>query len=468
MKFSIKSSKIVLQTPKVKLWMITIIFLVTFSIAVSDVSEEFTDYKQKELEPYKDKLTEISKAHSNDPLLNEYFTRIVLIDEVATHLMSKFQLIKTSSLDNLLEDIVAIPQNPVTKSQSVHGISALEILNEYQQRFSVQLPIPELSEQEIKTLRDYYNSSAKAAGTYIANRGQITIAIDDRYASDILELCMVIPFLHIPDNAWTQDQIKALPAWMKSPTNLRLMEDFSLRVKRPFTAYNFALFQQQSIKADGEKLDYLAYLNLTAKRTLNDRDYYVAIHCLKIAIQMAQEQTEQETAISPHFKLAEILSDTGHSSLAADQLKQILDTYPKSSQYSKAAMLRIKYLYESGLYNEILEEVSVYQADERCRTYLPQLLYISWVTHRRQGLSSEADELQKTFLERFPEHPLGADLYFASAMTALAASDYEETERLLEIIEYRYPKSKISQKAKQIQDRIAKSRKEVADKTKPR
>ena len=120
-------------------------------------------------------------------------------------------------------------------------------------------------------------------------------------------------------------------------------------------------------------------------------------------------------------------------------------------------MLRLKYHYESQQYDTIIEEAPTYQTDPRSKSYLPQILYISWVTHRRENRTDEAEQLQKTFLEKFPGHPLGADMFFASAMTALAASDYDEAQRLLDIIEYRYPESRILPKAKQIKNRIQKT-----------
>jgi tetratricopeptide (TPR) repeat protein len=187
---------------------------------------------------------------------------------------------------------------------------------------------------------------------------------------------------------------------------------------------------------------------------ITDREYHAGIHCLKVGIELAEQEKREEQAIDLHLQLADVLNNAGHAPLAAEEIKQTLDKYVKSSEYGKVATLRLKYLYEAGQFDKILEEAPTYQADERCKPYLPQIIYISWVAHRRENKLAEADKLQKDFLEKFPEHPLAADLYFAAAMTALAKSDYEEASRLLEIIQYRYPKSKIIDKAKQIQERL--------------
>ena len=62
---------------------------------------------------------------------------------------------------------------------------------------------------------------------------------------------------------------------------------------------------------------------------------------------------------------------------------------------------------------------------------------------------------QANTLERFA--PLAADMYFSSAMTALASSDYSEAARLLEIVQYRYPESRLQGRVSQIQLRLQKA-----------
>ena len=120
-------------------------------------------------------------------------------------------------------------------------------------------------------------------------------------------------------------------------------------------------------------------------------------------------------------------------------------------------MLTLKYLYEAKQFDQVAKESAKYRADTRSEAYLPQILYISWVTHRREGNAETAEKLQEMFLKKFPQHPLGADMHFSSAMSALANGNYAEALRLLEIVEYRYPKSRIASKVKKLQERLWKS-----------
>src|SRR4051794_39939276 len=113
-------------------------------------------------------------------------------------------------------------------------------------------------------------------------------------------------------------------------------------------------------------------------------------------------------------------------------------------------MLRLKYLYVAHRFRDAAREAATYDADKRCKPYLPQILYLEWLTLRRLDRASDAKRAQATFFERFPENPLGADMYFADAMTAVAASDYDEALRQLEMIEARYATSKLIPRVKEI------------------
>ena len=441
---------------KLAIWLSCIVLLMTCNTLSTDIDQDFADYKREALAPYKTEFEKIKEAHKDDPDLVKFCERIDLIDEITAGLIERFQSIRASSLDNLLNDIVAMPrQAPIAEIQE-HTMSAEEMLMEYQDKFSVGLSVPTLTKPEIETLRDYYDVTARTAGRYIAKRGKVIEGIDPVNAIDVLELCLVIPFLHVPDENWSQLEIQYLPKWMKTNENLQKIELFTLRLKRPFTAYKFVASKRPMLGAQNS-IAYLNYLKSAARKVINNRDYHAGIHCLRMAIELAETENKHDESLSLGFQLAKVISNAGHLRLAADQMKGLLEKYPKSNRYGEAAMLRMKYLYEVGMYSQILAEAEGYQQDKRCSSYLPQILYISWVTHRREDLSDQADELQKLFLERFADHPLGADMYFASAMTALAASDYDEAARLLEIIQYRYPKSRIIKKTREIQKRISKT-----------
>lgn len=427
----------------------------TGSASPAEKMEDFTAYQHQKLSKHEERFAEIRTNHPDDLSLEKFCQRLSLIEEVTRCLIQQFEAAKSSSLTDLLGDMVpGSPSSSVSSRTAATMMPAREIVRFYQESFQESLPLPDLPEAEIQILRDYYAAAAQAAGSYIAERGQAVIIMPDQNGREVMELCLVIPFLHVPDADWSKQQIQQLPQAMQGPSYWQMMEEFALSLQRPFTAYFFALQQ----RGPDQNIDYLSYLQATAEKLIHTQGYYPALCCLREGIAQA-DQNENQTfpvAITLHFRYAEVLNQIGHAQLAAEEMKTFLNRYPDHSNYGKAAMLRVKYLYEAGLYAEILQEGSSYLSQENCQTYLPQILYICWVTSRRENQQETTEEYQEKFLEQFPEHPLGADMYFASAMSALAASDYPEAERLLEIIEYRYPQSKILGKAKEIQERIKK------------
>jgi hypothetical protein len=117
-------------------------------------------------------------------------------------------------------------------------------------------------------------------------------------------------------------------------------------------------------------------------------------------------------------------------------------------------MLRLKYLYEGKRLPDVVNEATNFKQDAQCAPYLPQILYIAWVAERRLGTDGNEKKWRDEFLARFPDHPLGADMYFASAMSALAAGEYEQSLHLMDFIERRYPNAGIIDKVHELKQRL--------------
>ena len=430
----------------------------TRTTAATYDAKQFAAYKRKALGVMEQRMSRIAESHQDDPALGWFMDRLKLIDKVGAMLVEGFQSAKTSTLDDILTNVVAVPPDASSREPVVVVMSAGDVLAEYQDAFAAGLPFPAVTKQEMAFLRRYYDATARAAGSYIAEHGRAFAAIDTKSAPTILELCLVMPFLHIPDEKWSAGEIESFAEWMHSARNLASIEDFALRVRRPFTAYHAAQCRRKKDSpADQREQSYAEYLRQAAARMVEQREYHAGIHCMKIGIERARATEKPEVIVALRFQLAEVLSKAGHSQLSAQEIKRILDAHPESTDWGKAAMLRLKYLYEAEQFDALTEEFPDYRLDKRCERYLPQLIYIAWVTHRRRNQTDQAVKLQAMFLKGHPRHPLAADMHFASAMTALAASDYNEALRSLEIIEYRYPKSRVAKKAVQIRQRLEKT-----------
>ncbi len=439
------------------LWITNILILLIVTTCSADQIGSYQNFKQNVLGPLANRYDQIVAAHKDDGALETFLHRINLIDTIAHLLVESFESTRSDSLDSLLGDIADAPDAHRTSSPT-HTIEAREILSEYTSHFGETISFSSLTKEEITFLRNYYDTLAKMAGKFIAQRGKMVSAINKQSGVDVLELCMVMPFLHLSDQQWAAENIKALPEWMKTEENISALERFSLQVRRPITAYQFSLFNKKSgANNKARELTYPDYLLAAAESLIKHSDYHVAIHCIRIGIEQAEQAKKQETAVKLHFRLGDLLSNMGHPDLAAKEMLQLMELYPKCSDWGKAALLRVIYLYKVGDFKTVASEADKYKSDRRCNDYLAQILYVSWVTHHKRLNDLEtAQKLQQQFLKQYSEHPLGADMYLTSAMTAMASGDYEEADRLLEIVEYNYPKSRIQQKAKNLREQLKK------------
>ena len=158
------------------------------------------------------------------------------------------------------------------------------------------------------------------------------------------------------------------------------------------------------------------------------------------------------------FRLAEVLADTEKPGEAAEMLEPILKLEGGGSEdgdFGRAVMLSLKYRYEQEDYAALFALNDQYRDDKRVGAYRLQALYITWVAARRSDRPHLAKAVREAFLGDYAGHPLAADIYFAEAMEALARSDYDEAQRLLEYIAYRYPDSRLIARVQEIQGRLA-------------
>jgi len=435
-----------------------IVLAVVFNGASAADLEEWTLFRQKAFSPLEEELDRVQDAHPDDQGLVDFRRRITLVGEVSAELIRQFRAIESASFKNLLDDVIDVPES---RSPGNMTLSAVEIVQEYGGPFSRDLGIPSVPTEELTKLLEYYDATARSAGAYIAEQGRLVATISESTASQVSELCVVLPFLHISDEKWSFDEIESLPEWMKRPEHIRGLERFSLRVQRPLTAYQFGLYHQGS--SDEESIDFTQYTLQSAEWLLAKREYHACIYCLRLGIDVADEKGRRDEAITLRFRLGDVLVSVGHHQLAAEHMMHVLDSYPEADALGKAALLRLKYVYQAGDLAQVVKDASAYQRNPQFKHYLPQIMYMSWVAHHRLNLTEDADRIKVSFLEQFPMHSLAADMHFASAMAALLASDYDEALRITELIEYRYPESRIAGKVNDIRERLEQMEKDERD-----
>ncbi len=333
---------------------------------------------------------------------------------------------------------------------------AHKIMLDHQSAFSIALPLP-AAETDQSLLREYYSGELKALNQAVWAKAQEYAR--GKETNEIRRLALILPMLHRVDEDWGDLDTEQLQTWIKQPKTLDVLEDFALNIRRPRTAYAFSLLPKPVTNADPNPKDFIDYLERSANLMLRGNDYPVALEFLNTAAKAAQESKLTERWAELKFRIAEVIHDTGSPQKAVDELGQIMNAAPSDNDYSKAVMLRLKYVFDSAEgRKQILTEAPVYRKDKRCEPYLPQILYMIWMVTREANDTDAVAGLEKEFLDKFPDHPLGANIFYATAMKSLSAGDYAEAARILQFIEYRYPTSRLIPTVQEIVAKMAKNR----------
>jgi tetratricopeptide (TPR) repeat protein len=400
-----------------------------------------------------EEYAQVIAARGNDPTIKAFRERCETIAEVSETLQARLRTAGTASMDGIAADGIGAR---TAADRTRHTVAAWQVLAQYADEFGTELPRPQVSRQELDVLLRHYNATIAAAQAEVFRRARLVVSVERAVAAEVVPLCLVLPFLHVPDNAWTGAHVEALPEWSRTPEIRAVLEQFCLSAGRPRTAYVFATCRSRG-EPENVNTSLPLYLSRAAEKLISGKEFQAALPCLRAGIESAEADGAAECAETLRFRLAELLNNLGHPHLAAEQLKDLIGKYPETSMFGEAVTLRMKCLYESQQFSAVVSAVPHDTEDERLRKHVPEILYVLWVTHRRLDQAAEAAKVQEMFLKKFPRHPLGADMYFASAMSALVASKPADAVQLLEALEHRYPTSKLIPKAHELQRQLAAS-----------
>lgn len=435
-----------------KAFMFFCIFVVCSAIPAQLLASEvrmFCDYQDKALQSIKEQFENLKAIYPDDPELKRFGRRIEMTNKLSVEIVRQFKKVKLRVLQNM----ISIETNPSqTSNVKKDSLLAYNLILEYQTQFLQPLPIPDINQEELNILQEYYNISIKTASDFIAPRCYSVVIIDSSAATDVLGLCMVMPFLHIADNDWSETHMDSLPDLMKKSECLKILEEFSFKAKRPYTAYRFFLYQTKG-RVDKFEADF--FLENSYKH-VKVNDYLNAIRCLKAGLDIASGLDDKDGAEQLHLELADIYYKLSHLHLAIEEMEKIFKNYPQHQDYCKTVALQLKYLYEDGEYKEVIRKYPLCLDGDKCQSYRSQIMYIAWLASRKEGMSDSAVAIKKEFMAKYSQHPLCANMLFDEAINALSNGNYREARQVLEKIEYHYPKSSILSKVRELKERLTK------------
>jgi hypothetical protein len=357
---------------------------VCFVCSVSVAADGWAEYqaaKQKALVPLQAQYERIVAAHRDDPAVRKYQERLGLVDEVAAQVLKALDAISAASAASVMDTVSGDPAGVKPLAADVQGhpaSDALRIFASYRSVFEEELLGPNLPEEDQVALRKYASLGMSVAAASVAERGPMiqTVATSDEFARQAVCLAAVLPLLSVRDDKWFKAEIESLPGWMRTAPNYQALEMLSLRAQRPLTAWQFALPGGQPPTGRGDRLGYMLS---SVARLVGGRDYGAATFCCSTGAQFAKAADAPSMAAAFDLEFARVLGSSGRPSEAAAKAKTVLSDYPNTELWGRAAVLRLRYLCQAGLFEHVLAEAVSLRRDRRCRDYLPPILYIQWV-----------------------------------------------------------------------------------------
>jgi len=418
--------------------------------AIAEGDGGYRAHVKKALAPMHQAFTRIAETHGDDPAVKGLRRRLELINTVAEAALEGFRSARADALDGILDDITKSSAKIVAAKPKRPGPTARDLYFQYRDDFAAGTPATALTTQESKVLKEYHETAARAAGRYVVQQCTFDLKPERAARDELTRLCVVLPLLNVPDAAWSDSQVQGLPDRLKSPGALKVLEAFALSVRRPLTAARFARARRKEDWDDERLCDYLLG---SAERLIGSSEYHAAAECLETAIRAGAE-ADAALAMRAYCELAELREWLGHPQLGASTAETGMRAHPKAPNWPRAAVIRLKCLYRAGRYCDVIREAEEYREDDRCRRRLPQILYISWIAHRRERKPQAARALREEFVKRFPDSILCADMHFVAAVDWLTLGEPGKAERELATIDRQYPRSPIVGKVEALRKRM--------------
>ena len=410
------------------------------------MSDDLQECRQEACSPLQEDYARVVGNHPDDAAIKAFQARLELVDGVAAAVLESLQRLQATAFkdamrmsgESLFDGNVGVTGRKVKSIQQISALSAREILNQYKDSFQETLLLQQLTLDDCTVLRKYYEASVNATADFVMRRGCTVAAMTDwQNSGEARRLCQVIPFLVLGDSEWSAKAIERLPEWMRTEASLAVLEDFSLQMERPLSAFRFASYPRVTNEED--LLDYLCAVSDRETRGRKRYEYGVRAKCLETAIGLAKGKKDAELAVGLTYQAVALFAEQGHSEEAAKRLACVLWEFPTESRYGKTAVLRVKYLCAAQQYDEVIRETSRYRTDPRCASYMGYMLYAGWEAARRGNHApAEVDERLaelRTFSENHSMHELGSYVKYATAMNALVKGERAESVHLLSTID---------------------------------
>jgi hypothetical protein len=424
------------------------------ALADEPPGKDFSAFRRQEMAGIEAELGAIPAGDADDQCVSAARSAAKDTEAVVGQVMECFDRVRSRAVGSMVNETIGVSSQEPSRAVAIsHADQVRDAYIKYQERLARDVEAASGDAPEAELASQYIGATLATAEEFVlAQAAEIEALGEGTVAAEWATLVLL---LRHGDAAWDKQMVARLPEWMRKTQSLQAAEYVCLTVARPAAAYQLWACRMSGDQQEELGLGaYLSSLHRRANACFGSKDFLKGLAILKATIVLADAKGMTDEAVKARFHLAEVYLMYGHSQLAADEMKLVATAYPNHKEHGRAVLMRLKYLYDAGGYDEIAQETPSLLEDKAAADFKPQIIYIAWVANLRLTKPEAAAELKRLLLRDYPDSPLCADMYFSSAMDLLAASDYSAATRMLEMIADRYAKTPVAAKSREILERL--------------
>lgn len=342
---------------------------------------------------------------------------------------------------------LSLPVHEDMTTQTLLPPPALELYRTHLSTFTGNLTLNNMSIQQAVFLGRYYDLRMQDSIMNVGRR----MVIADPNSSENSCYALVLPLVYLYGRDYAIDQIESFFA-LFSPNQLDVMWKFSLlQAERPQVSARIAQYQARMMGKDFSLVLW----------ALDAADACVANHrpdLARLLLHITLDDTNDLSKMAGlRLKIAEGYARCGDYATAARTCRQIANDLPDTPFYGRIMVTYFRYLARQANADQIVTETETVLQDARCKSYLPQIIYMRWWALCKVNRQKEAVRIGRRLLEQYPSNPCVAPVMLERAIDALTRQQYDRCRELLVKLMKNFPDTESAKRAEEILARFKRS-----------
>jgi tetratricopeptide (TPR) repeat protein len=378
-----------------------------------------------------------------NPALVLLAQRLHVAEQISTLIMSGIRSSQPKLLEGIpgMEDIgLSLPVHEDRVTQTLLTPPAQGLYWTHLSAFTGELVLDDMSVQQAIFLGQYYDLQMQ--NTIMKAGRQIAMADPNSSENSCYALVLPLMYLYGRDNAW--EKIEPFFVFF-SPNQLDVMWRFSLlQAERPQISARIAEYQAKMMDKDFSlELWALDAANICISNHRPD--------LARLSLHVALDSTKDRSKMAElRLKIAEGYAQCSDYAMAIQTCRRIADDLPNTPFYGRVMAMYFGYLAIEANAGQIIAETEPALQDSRCKSYLPQILYLRWWALCKVNRQDEAVRIAQWLLEQYPSDPCVAPILLERANDFLACQQHDQCFELLMRLTKDFAGTKSARQAEEI------------------